>query len=463
MDNLIDERIGESRKIHGIQILLASSFASFAVFATMLVVFAIFAITETGIEPVWFIVMLVSIISSGVFLIPALVLTLVKESNKKIADLLIISVPIIAAIIQTIFLYGLWNEASIIFKDHFAMVGAYPHFKENMWRAVNHLLDISIWILLAIVALTIIKIIRKEWKKSIPIICTSIIGLLGILPVQITGIVISKTDATYELGIKMFWGALIGLAIIGLISYYFILSEIENNALKKLSESKQVQKNNAKIVMIIGAVSIIVSMIWLLATTSNEELVSYQYHTMPKTTFPALALYGFGTAIIAYNLLKWQKAIKKQKLLIYFAILSIAVIIPAKIFSIYYVWYWGAKNNLITIWGWDNETKPFTLVLTDLLPIAVFLFCTSFLVWQKKENKLKNSWLLIVPILTFTASMIFLSITIWYFWGTVTYNLDNFYNLFVISSIIAIIEMSFLIVINSLGLIKRKEVNLIEK
>jgi hypothetical protein len=54
--------------------------------------------------------------------------------------------------------------------------------------------------------------------------------------------------------------------------------------------------------------------------------------------------------------------------------------------------------------------------------------------------------------------MVFLSVIIWLFWGTVTYDLANFYNLFTASSIIVMVELVFLIIIISLELMRKKEV-----
>jgi hypothetical protein len=204
-------------------------------------------------------------------------------------------------------------------------------------------------------------------------------------------------------------------------------------------------ENNSKIMIIFGAVCIIASMIWLVLQSTNQDLIYFRYRNFPDSAFPEFALFGFGTAVIAYSLLKWLKIKKKQFAPLIIAIISIAIIIPMKALSIYLVWKWGTENLIYIMFGWNSKVKPLVIVLSDLIPIVIVLLCISQAIWRMKNKEMKSIWLLIVPIITMTITLIFISIIIWQLWGNPAFDLDNFYRLFVVSSIITIAEMSFLV------------------
>ena len=205
-------------------------------------------------------------------------------------------------------------------------------------------------------------------------------------------------------------------------------------------------KSKLKVMTIIGAAVISASMIWLIATVKNSQLVVSSRGILPASDLPQLALYTFGTTIIAYSLLKKEKAREKQKYSHYLTIITISIIIPLKVLGIWLIWNWLIKNSAIPgITSWYTKAKPFTLILTDLLPIAAFLLGIGYSEWQEKKEKKKNSWMVIIPSLTMIASVIFLIIVAWLLWGT-QYDLDNFIRLFRIANSITIIELAFLMV-----------------
>jgi len=429
------------KKKHLLQVFLTISFASFTVFETLVIVTAIIALNALYLEEIWYLIMLIAMIVAGGFLIAAVVIALKKETKETIVKILITTIPILVAIITvTLFyrylvLYG--------FKSHYALAEAYGLiFQERMWKIINQLLICNVLIVAAIGGLAIIKLRKKEVKQNSPIIILGVISLILFL-VEICGRIISQKYVYYVVGIKMFWGTNIIFALISLISCYFILREMELLVLEESRERKQIREESAKLMVIVGTTMIITSMIWLTTTVNNSQLITTIKEKIPASDLPQLALYAFGTVIIAYSFMKWEKAREKQKYLFYFAMISIIIIIPLKVFSMWYIWNWVKNNTNFGAISVQNNVKPLTLVLTDVLPIAAFLLCTGFLIWREKSEKKKNSWMVIIPSLTMIASVIFLIILVWLLWGT-QYDLDNFIRLFKTANSITIIELAFL-------------------
>jgi hypothetical protein len=457
MDALNIEKINGSKKIHGIYSLLTMSFASFSISAVIILVVAIFAITNTYIDEIWLAVLEISTISAGILLLTAALIAIKKQSTGRIIGVILITIPILSAFIPMIPLQ--WNFRN--FSNHFTMVGIYPHLKNYMWKEMSYLLESSILIILAFAFLVIIKISQKKVKKELPHLIIGSISLLVILPAEIIGFVISKFDNTYEIGVKMFWGALIVFVVISLSIFYYIIKEIEAVSYEKNAKSNQILEenvetsnrtnqllveNNAKIMIIFGALCIIASMIWFVILRNNQDLVYFRYENLPDSAFPEFALYGFGTTLIAYSLLKWLKVKKQQFVTIIIAIIGIAIIIPMKILSIYLVWKWGAENLIYTMFGWTTKVKPLVIVLSDLIPLAIALLCISLAIWRMKNKEMKSIWLLIIPIITMTTAIIYLVIVIWQLWGNPAFDLNNFFRMFIVSNIIIGTEIVFLIV-----------------
>ncbi len=443
MNGSIRELTGAKKK-HLSQAFLTVSFASFTIFVTLVIVTAIIALKAVYLDEVWYLIMLIALIVAGGSLIPGAIISLQRKTKEKITEILLITIPIVVAIIPAalfyryLVLYG--------FKDHYALVEAYTAvFQKRMWKITNQLLICSVLIATIIVTPAIMKLRKKEGRKNSPIIVLAALNLLLLL-LEIIGRALLQKVAQYALGVKMFWGASVLFAGINLVGYYFILQEIELPEPEGTLEQKQMQKESAKVMTIIGAAVISASMIWLIATVKNSQLVVSSRGILPASDLPQLALYTFGTTIIAYSLLKKEKAREKQKYSHYLTIITISIIIPLKVLGIWLIWNWLIKNSAIPgITSWYTKAKPFTLILTDLLPIAAFLLGIGYSEWQEKKEKKKNSWMVIIPSLTMIASVIFLIIVAWLLWGT-QYDLDNFIRLFRIANSITIIELAFLMV-----------------
>ncbi|MCF2144459.1 MAG: hypothetical protein K9W42_12230 [Candidatus Heimdallarchaeota archaeon] len=454
MNGSIRELAGAKKK-HLSQAFLTVSFASFTIFVTLVIVTAIIALKAVYLDEIWYLIMLIALIVAGGSLIPGAIISLQRKTKEKITEILLITIPIVVAIIPAalfyryLVLYG--------FKDHYALVEAYMDvFQERMWKITNQLLICSVLIAITIGTLAIIKLRKKEGKQNSPFIVLAALNL-PLLLLEIIGRVFLQKVARYALGDKMFWGAGILFAGINLVSYYFILQEIELPEPEDTLEQKQMQKESAKAMTIIGAAVISASMIWLIATVKNSQLVVSSKRILPASYLPQLALYAFGTTIIAYSLLKKEKAREKQKYSHYLTIITISIIIPLKVFGIWLIWNWLIKNSTLPgITSWYTKAKPFTLILTDLLPLAAFLLGIGYSEWQEKKEKKRNSWMVIIPSITMIASVTFVIIVAWLLWGA-QYDLDNFSRLFTIANSIAIIELTFLMIMMGYELIVEKK------
>ena len=62
------------------------------------------------------------------------------------------------------------------------------------------------------------------------------------------------------------------------------------------------------------------------------------------------------------------------------------------------------------------------------------------------NKEMKSIWLLIIPIITMTATIIYLVIVIWQLWGNPAFDLNNFFRMFIVSNAIIGTEVIFLII-----------------
>jgi len=465
-----------------VQLFIALSLAFYAVSMGILLSIGVLAIDSTNMDEIWLQILVITFLCTGAFLLLAIILTFIKEPKMIIRSFALVLIPLLILGIGGLSIYLRNNFFG--FKDYYSLAHVYgSYFKDQMLKVTTGIFWISILAIAEIFILAINKLFTKQFKDKLFLYITAGLSLFSILPIEIIGLAIAKDDTTHTFGIKLFFSAIICLAVISLVIHLIIIKEIneiyrvnkntnrlKQNSITELKEEtnshieqqfSNLQWNKSAILLItIGAISLIAGIIWLMITATNERLVHYSLWTIPRSAFPEMTLSSIGTVLMVYGLFLKQKNSDKHKAKLLSAAILLALIIPTKIFTIFIIWFIQNKIPYNRPFGWDTSLKGFFIVITDLLPIILAQFLINYSVKDSKNKKWFNIWILVSSIIILITVAIYMLIVIWPKLVGEVIDFSIWLGVYRNTSIISIIALANLIAINLVNTIKNRGENL---